>query len=442
MQASDAGITAAALDCAGNGVSTVEARVYDESASYLVSGGPWECDAHSGTISGVPVGSNRVVVILGKDDSGEVLYCGKQTAITVTEGQRTHAGTIAAVPAVLRPLEFSFGPCSSASGDVLTVNEVKGTLDIIVPGAEYEVTGSYTLGSRDSAWIAAANTSPQGIVGSDNFPQVITAGSGNYTAGFTVQNVLTGYETFIGIGFYPAGGGSQFFGSGYGCGNIHILGLSGVSPPPENVSAFAGDGEVTITWGAALDATSYNIYWAYFREVSKDDFQEQFDDITDTSFTHLGLTNGTTYYYVVTAENSHGESDESDVVPATPGQDDAYEENDTLETAWYPEYDWEGVALSGIYGLGIAHDFDWYEIDVPAGCQEVEVYCQFAHADGDIDIELYDAFDENPLDISDSNDDNEFIGYTVESSGTYYIEVYYFDTPGNTYDLWWECLSY
>jgi len=37
-------------------------------------------------------------------------------------------------------------------------------------------------------------------------------------------------------------------------------------------------------------------------------------------FTHLGRINGTTYYYVLTALNSCGESDESDQVSAIPGK--------------------------------------------------------------------------------------------------------------------------
>jgi hypothetical protein len=78
---------ATTLDCAGAGVSTVEASVYDENDSYLVGGGPWNCSAHSGTITGVPVGSNRKVVILGKDSSGNDVYSGEGTGITVQVNQ-------------------------------------------------------------------------------------------------------------------------------------------------------------------------------------------------------------------------------------------------------------------------------------------------------------------------------------------------------------------
>jgi hypothetical protein len=85
---------ATALDCAASGVSTVEASIYDQANVLLKSGGPWTCEAHGGTINGVPAGSNYKAVILGKDSDGDILYQGEKTGITVTAGQTTHAGTV------------------------------------------------------------------------------------------------------------------------------------------------------------------------------------------------------------------------------------------------------------------------------------------------------------------------------------------------------------
>ena len=83
-----------AINCEDSGVSTVEAKVYDEDGSLIASGGPWECLVHSGTITSVPAGSNRKVVILGKDASGSVLYSGAFAGITVTAGQTNDVGPI------------------------------------------------------------------------------------------------------------------------------------------------------------------------------------------------------------------------------------------------------------------------------------------------------------------------------------------------------------
>lgn len=84
------------LNCAAAGVSTVEAQIYDENNSELASGGPWNCDAHRGNVTNVPVGSNRKAVILGRDSSGNINYRGETTDITVSAGQVTTTDTIVA----------------------------------------------------------------------------------------------------------------------------------------------------------------------------------------------------------------------------------------------------------------------------------------------------------------------------------------------------------
>ncbi len=102
---------------------------------------------------------------------------------------------------------------------------------------------------------------------------------------------------------------------------VSVIGFSGyphAPSAPTNVSATAGDGEVTISWDNVSGAISYNIYGATSSGVSKDTYKGKIEDIYSTSYTHTGLTNGTTYYYIVTAENSYGESGESEVVSATP----------------------------------------------------------------------------------------------------------------------------
>jgi hypothetical protein len=85
---------------------------------------------------------------------------------------------------------------------------------------------------------------------------------------------------------------------------------------PTGVSATAGNGQATISWNAVSGATSYNIYWSTTSGVTKTNGTK----ITGATspYSHTGLTNGTTYYYIVTAVNSSGESVESAQVSATP----------------------------------------------------------------------------------------------------------------------------
>lgn len=83
------------------------------------------------------------------------------------------------------------------------------------------------------------------------------------------------------------------------------------------INTTAGDTRNTITWNAATGASGYNIYWSTSSTVSKST-GTKIAGVT-TPYTHHGLTNGTPYYYVVTAYNATGgESVDSDVASATP----------------------------------------------------------------------------------------------------------------------------
>ena len=90
-----------------------------------------------------------------------------------------------------------------------------------------------------------------------------------------------------------------------------------VPSSPTGVSASAGDGKITINWSSVSGATSYTIYIRTSSGVSKTNYTDKKTSTTN-SYTWTGLTNGTTYYYVVTAVNSYGESSESSQVSATP----------------------------------------------------------------------------------------------------------------------------
>ena len=84
-----------------------------------------------------------------------------------------------------------------------------------------------------------------------------------------------------------------------------------------DVLASPGEASNTITWKAATGAVGYNIYWSTSNTVSKST-GTKITSVT-TPYTQRGLTNGTPYYYVVTAYNATGgESVDSDVVSATP----------------------------------------------------------------------------------------------------------------------------
>jgi len=92
---------------------------------------------------------------------------------------------------------------------------------------------------------------------------------------------------------------------------------SGTPPlPPSVVTAFGGNAQVAISWGIVPGATSYNIYWSTTSGVTPAS-GTKIAGVTNP-YIHTGLTNGTPYYYIVTAVNGYGESVASSEVSATP----------------------------------------------------------------------------------------------------------------------------
>jgi hypothetical protein len=91
---------------------------------------------------------------------------------------------------------------------------------------------------------------------------------------------------------------------------------SGSLPAPAWIDVVAGDAEDLVSWGAVGGAASYRVYWSNASPV--DPSVAQHVDAAQSPLVHQGLTNGLTYYYVVTALDAHGESDPSPEDGASP----------------------------------------------------------------------------------------------------------------------------
>jgi alpha-L-fucosidase 2 len=84
---------------------------------------------------------------------------------------------------------------------------------------------------------------------------------------------------------------------------------------PGGLAAVAGDGRVVLTWDSSANAASYNVKSS---SSSNGAYTVLATNLTLLSFTDTGLSNGTTYYFVVSAVNSGGESSNSVPVSAQP----------------------------------------------------------------------------------------------------------------------------
>jgi hypothetical protein len=87
-------------------------------------------------------------------------------------------------------------------------------------------------------------------------------------------------------------------------------------PVPLGLTALAGNGQVALSWNAVPGAGSYNVKRA---TSSGGPYVPVAAGVATANFTDPGLLNNAIYYYVVSAVNAAGESDNSVEVAALPG---------------------------------------------------------------------------------------------------------------------------
>src|SRR5215813_9252387 len=113
-------------------------------------------------------------------------------------------------------------------------------------------------------------------------------------------------------------GGATFFASAsFDDFLVTSIGGGGGTPPPAptGLAATAGNAQVSLSWNASSGATSYNVKRS---TTSGGPYTTIATGVTSTSFTNTGLTNGTTFFFVVSAVNAAGESGNSNQASATP----------------------------------------------------------------------------------------------------------------------------
>ena len=170
---------------------------------------------------------------------------------------------------------------------------------------------------------------------------------------------------------------------------------------PYNVEATAGDGNVSLTWGNVSTAISYRIYYSETSgtSIGSDtfvDFNSNLDEDSSDStstYTITGLSNGTTYFFVVTAIDAEGdESSASAQASATPSMPfptnfraEAGDANATL--AWDPAANDDGIS----YGVNRSTSATCYSNGQLAdGCNDSTFIADGDDNDGDTNNKITD----------------------------------------------------
>lgn len=99
---------AQSIDCVADQIETISAVVYSPGGDEQSSGGPWNCSVESsGTIQGVPAGSDKRVVVTAQS-SDQVKLWGEHTGVEVLSGQTTQLDPIVLsefTPSLLSPTD-------------------------------------------------------------------------------------------------------------------------------------------------------------------------------------------------------------------------------------------------------------------------------------------------------------------------------------------------
>ena len=192
----------------------------------------------------------------------------------------TYLGTVTVLPAPTVALSLTAGSTPSELGSALTFTAT--------------VTGTAPTGNV--AFYAGTT-----LLGT-------SALNGSFQATLTTSSLTVGT---YGITAQYAGNGANAASTSSA---LAIQVTSIFAPPPINVFAASGNGAINLTWAVSAGATGYRVK----RPLTNGGPYTLVGSPSVATFSDASLTNGVTYYYVVSALNGAGESLNSAQVSAVP----------------------------------------------------------------------------------------------------------------------------
>ncbi|HKW64177.1 MAG TPA: glycoside hydrolase family 44 protein [Candidatus Acidoferrum sp.] len=164
-------------------------------------------------------------------------------------------------------------------------------------GGNAVVSLSWTAGSGATSYYVKRATT------SGNETQIASVAATTY-ADTTVANGTKYYYVVSAYNSYGTSGNSN---------EVNATPSAPAPAAPTGLSATASNAQVALAWNASTGATSYNV-----KRSTTSGGETLLTNVPAGSFTDSGLTNGTVYYYVVSAMLPAGESANSTEVSATP----------------------------------------------------------------------------------------------------------------------------
>jgi fibronectin type 3 domain-containing protein len=180
---------------------------------------------------------------------------------------------------------------------------------VVVVDQPASLTVGAALPSADVALVAAGGASQAAVFGYDTGAALTSGTAPARRVVFFLDDPGNGSTATAQV---TSDAGWQLFGAAVSW----AAGTTGAVPgAPTSLAASAASGQVDLTWSGSLGATSYRVQ----RATSSGGPYSVIATVPGASFSDTGVSNGTTFFYVVSAVNSTGESGNSNEAAATPG---------------------------------------------------------------------------------------------------------------------------
>lgn len=248
--------------------------------------------------------------------SGDAPVGGVTVSLSANDRSVAVPATIS-VPAGQRSVDFTFNTYPVTLLTTVTITASAGdqtktaTLILYPLAAPTNLTATSVSPTEiDLAWTAAAGATGYKLErqrkGSTRWKQIAVTTNVNYA-----DNALPSGTTYL----YRVRASNGIGDSDYS--NVAMATTGAVAPAtPKNLQARARDGQVFLRWDSVLGAAGYNVKRS---NTTGGPYTVVGANIPTNYGNDTGLTNGTTYYYVVSALNDAGESPDSGEVAAGPG---------------------------------------------------------------------------------------------------------------------------
>jgi fibronectin type 3 domain-containing protein len=215
---------------------------------------------------------------------------------------------------------------------MVTNRTVRGVALILFLGALLLESGcAGTAGNSGGGGQSTAPAAPTGLTAAPGNAQVLLTWATSASAtGYNVKRSTTTGGPYTQIASLPTASftdtpltnGTKYYyvasasnSAGESPNSAEVSATPTLAPPavPAGLVATAGNAQVTLTWNASTGATSYQV-----KRSTVSGAETQIAAPNSNTFTDTGVTNGTKYFYVVSAVNSTAESANSNEVSATP----------------------------------------------------------------------------------------------------------------------------